>query len=226
LSVENCSGDPEVRGQPNNSDHDVVDTTAGHSPAALAHTMAVLLGLIRGVLADGVLNEKEILALNAWLGNHGKLLTHWPANAIAERIQAVLADGIITPDESKNLAETLTRILGCDSTSWSTLDPLPAAETPRPAQPIVIPGRSFMLAGNFLYGTHSRCQDAILRRGGLTDKIVGPSLDYLVVGALPPSESTGSELPVVLKQVRGLIQQGCDITIVPEQTWHCALGES
>jgi NAD-dependent DNA ligase len=192
----------------------------------MTHSMSVLLGLVRGILADGVLNEKEILALNAWLGNHEELLCHWPANIIAERIQDILADGVITRDETENLAETLSRILGLGINSWRQPKSVPTEDAREMDQQIVIPGRSFMLAGTFLYGTHSRCEAAILGRGGLTDRSVSPSLDYLVIGALPESQGPGSEFEVILKQAKAWIRKGCAIKIISEKAWHKALAES
>ena len=189
------------------------------SPVGFTHSMAVLLGLVHGILADGVLNAREVLALNAWLGNHQELLDDWPANIIAERVRDILVDGKITREEAENLGDTLTRILGWEFGSSVQLDPLAANETLEPLQLVVIPGRSFLLSGRFLYGTRDRCEAAILGRGGLVDKTVSPSLDYLVLGSLPQSGAPGSEYPAVLKAARDLRGKGLDINIVSEQAW-------
>lgn len=200
-----------------NYKHDRAEPT--RSAEDFTHTMAVLLGLVHGILADGVLNAREVLALNAWLRNHQELLDDWPANIIAERVRDVLADGQITRDEAEDLGDTLTRVLGWGFCSSEQLDPLAANETLEPFQLVVITGRSFLLSGRFLYGTHGRCEAAILGRGGLVDKTVSPSLDYLVLGSLPRSGAPGSEFPAVLKTARELRRKGNNISIVSEQAW-------
>jgi len=201
------------------SNHKYDHAGPARSPEGFTHTMAVLLGLVHGILADGVLNAREVLALNAWLGNHEELLDDWPANIIAKRVRDILADGKITHAEAEDLGDTLTRVLGWGFCSSEKLDPLAANETLEPFQLVVIPGRSFLLSGRFLYGTRSRCEAAILGRGGLVDKTVSPSLDYLVLGSLPPSGVPGSEFPAVLKTVRELHRKGNQISIVSEQAW-------
>jgi NAD-dependent DNA ligase len=191
----------------------------GPSPEGFTHSMAVLLGLVHGILDDGALKAKEILALNAWLGNHEELLDDWPANIIAGRVRDAVADGKITCEEAEDLSGALASVLGWRLRPSEQLDPLPANETMAPFQAVIVPGRSFLFSGQFLYGTRSRCEAAVLQRGGRVDRTIGPSLDYLVLGSLPRSEAPGSEFPAVLKTARELRRKGHEISIVSEQAW-------
>lgn len=205
------------------SNHKHDHTGAARSPEDFTHFITVLLGMVKAFIPGHKLNEREVLALNAWLCYYKDLLNQWPENVIAERVQDVLAEGKITREEAEDLGNALTLVLGWGFCPPGRLDPLAADETLEPLQIVVVPGRSFLFSGQFLYGSHSRCEAAVLQRGGLVDKTIGPSLDYLVLGSLPRSGAPGSEFPAVLKTARDLRRKGYEISIVSEQAWHGSL---
>jgi hypothetical protein len=190
------------------------------------HSMAVLLGLVRGVLADNILNPQEILALNSWLSNHQELLHEWPANVIAERVQAVLADGVITQEEIEDLAETLTRVLGWGFNAQEHVHPWVEILSQEPQPEVIVPGRSFLLSGRFLYGPRGRCDAATLECGGLTDKAVNGALDYVVVGALTQTTPPEEESSALIAAALDLQSSGHGIKVIPEQAWHAGLHAS
>lgn len=205
------------------SNHKHDNTRPALSAEAFTQCIAALLGIVKGIVPGDTLNERDVLALNAWLCYHEELLDLWPANVIAERISEVLAERKMPGAEAKDLSNALTLVLNWGFVPPGRLDPLAADETMEPFQTVEIPGRSFLFSGQFLYGAHSRCEAAVLQRGGLADKTVGPSLDYLVLGSLPRSGAPGSEFPAVLKTARELRRRGDKISIVSEQAWHSAL---
>lgn len=187
------------------------------------HSMAVLLGLVRGILADNVLNHKEILALNSWLGNHQELLHQWPANVIARRVEAVLADGVITQEETADLADTLSRVLGWGFNGQGQVHPWVSLLCPNPLPEVIVPGRSFLLSGKFLYGPRGRCDALTLECGGLTDKKMNGTLDYVVVGALTETSPPEKESSALIAEALALQSSGHHIDVIPEQSWHAAL---
>ena len=62
-----------------------------------------LLGICQGVMADGCLNNKEIVFLGNWLANNEQLAKEWPGNILSKRIQKVIEDGIISEEEREHL---------------------------------------------------------------------------------------------------------------------------
>lgn len=187
------------------------------------HSMAVLLGLVRGILADNILNPQEILALNSWLRNHGELLHEWPANVIADRVQAILADGVITQQETEDLAETLSRVLGWGFGAQEHVHPWVEILSQTPVPEVIVPGRSFLLSGKFLYGPRERCDSVTLECGGLTDRALNGALDYVVVGALTQTTPPEKESSALIADALSMQSSGHAITVVPEQAWHAAL---
>lgn len=188
--------------------------------------MAVLLGLVRGILADNILNPKEILALNSWLGNHHELLHEWPANVIARRVEAVLADGVITQEETEDLKETLSRVLGWGFDGREQIHPWVRLLSPGTLPEVIVPGRSFLLSGKFLYGPRGRCDALTLECGGLTDKKINGALDYVVVGALTETTPPERQSSAMIAEAIALQSSGQDIKVVPEQAWYAALEAS
>ena len=58
-----------------------------------------LLGICSGLLADGRLDDQEILFLDTWLAEHSAIANTWPGEVLYERIHAILADGVIDEKE-------------------------------------------------------------------------------------------------------------------------------
>ena len=71
-----------------------------------------LLGLCAGMLADGVLNNEEILFLNNWLTDNQALASEWPGDIIYTRVKDILADGFITEEERNYIKQTLSDLIG------------------------------------------------------------------------------------------------------------------
>lgn len=65
--------------------------------------LQTLHGLCHGILADGVVNDEEVLALDTWLKKHRHLVNHYPYDEIVSLLLNVLADKKIDDDEKKVL---------------------------------------------------------------------------------------------------------------------------
>jgi len=70
------------------------------------------LGLLRGIVADGVLNNEEILTLARWLRANDEHACLWPFNVLTPRVLSALEDDEIDEDERADLQNIITKILG------------------------------------------------------------------------------------------------------------------
>ncbi|MCP5136562.1 MAG: BRCT domain-containing protein [Gammaproteobacteria bacterium] len=71
-----------------------------------------LLGICRGIAADGKLVDDEILFLDIWLRDHGEHLRHDPdARDLIDITTDILEDGRITDDERADLLAEIETIL-------------------------------------------------------------------------------------------------------------------
>lgn len=62
-----------------------------------------LQGICHGILADGIIEDKEIIELKKWLDENQHLSTYYPYDEVDSLIESVLADGIIDDNERKLL---------------------------------------------------------------------------------------------------------------------------
>jgi len=69
-----------------------------------------LLGFCKGIVADGILNEKEIISLHKWLMNC-PYKRSYAVYAIADTVEKIYADGVITSEEQTELMNTINKIL-------------------------------------------------------------------------------------------------------------------
>ena len=71
-----------------------------------------LIGLCRGVLADGTINFAEAEFILQWLNERSSVLETWPADELHKLLCTVLADGTLCEDEEAELKELLEEIIG------------------------------------------------------------------------------------------------------------------
>jgi hypothetical protein len=71
-----------------------------------------LIGLCRGVLADGSINLAEAEYIQRWLGERRNLLDTWPAGELYKLLSKVLKDGVLNPGEEQELSDMLEEVIG------------------------------------------------------------------------------------------------------------------
>ena len=179
-----------------------------------------LIGLSRGVIADGVVTQAEAEFLARWLDRNRHIQGEWPANVLYSRVREMLADGLLDSDEQHELLGLLSDITGegeslqYDAQSLSTQLPLT-----QPPPQIVVPGNEFCLTGRFVHGTRKECEGEIVSRGGVTKKKPRQSTDYLVIGYLGSTDWIHSTHGRKIEYALELSSNGSPIALVSEQYW-------
>jgi hypothetical protein len=74
--------------------------------------LSEMLGLIKGVLADGVVTEGEAKLLKDWARHHPDATEVWPVDILKTRLDKIFADGRVDDAEREDLAELLQSIVG------------------------------------------------------------------------------------------------------------------
>lgn len=187
--------------------------------------MQTLLGICTGIAADDVMTDKEVIFLKTWLAEHSAAAQFWPGSAIAARIDAILADGIVTQDEREDLLKLLQNITGNHFSETGSALPdspaLPIDDDPS----IYFRNMSFCFTGKFFYGTRAACERVTLNLEGMAVDNVSKKLDYLVIGALiEPSwahTTYGRKIESAVKHQ----QDGSEVAIVSEQQWTQAIAD-
>lgn len=94
-------------------------------------TMAELLGVCRGIIADNKVTTAEVMFLNSWLEDF-HTTNEWPASEIAHILERILEDGVVSKQEKEELKILLQKIT-------SQPQPTPSqAPHPETSSPITI----------------------------------------------------------------------------------------
>lgn len=143
-----------------------------------------LIGICSGIVADGAINDQEIAYLRTWLKENSESCATWPGNMIAKRIDAILADGVVTDEERSELLQCLSNLTGnhFHETGAASVE---SAGIPFDDEPgIIFQEMTFCFTGLFYFGTRAKCQSAVKDLLGVPVDRVTSTLDYLVVGSI------------------------------------------
>lgn len=194
--------------------------------AATTRAMQQLLGICSGLMADAVLNDKEISYLQLWLLDNQNIINQWPANAIANRITQIKADGIITDEERSSLVSLLSEISGNYFHETGAASPeapvLPIEQSPR----IDFINKMFCFTGEFIYGNRANCERAVLRLGSMAQDQVSKNIDYLVIGSRVSPYWTNTTYGRKIEAAVACKQKGIQLQIISEQQWISAIEQA
>ena len=71
-----------------------------------------LIGLCRGVIADGMINLAEAQYIQEWLAQRPNLLETWPASDLNRLLGKILEDGVLSDREQNELSKMLEEVIG------------------------------------------------------------------------------------------------------------------
>ena len=178
-----------------------------------------LIGLCKGILADGVVDQSEAKFLQQWLESNKDVADHWPASALYRRINDMLADNILDRDEEKELLETLIQITG-GPTINATIDSMSSSlPITRPEPNIAFKDSLFCLTGKFVTGSRRQCQGIIETRGGQAQSAPTKKTNYLIIGAVGSPDWIHSTHGRKIEKAVEYQQDGTGIYIVSEEHW-------
>lgn len=181
-----------------------------------------LIGIAKGLIADGVLNEQEATFLVQWL-EQNSTFSSWPFDVINKRVAQMLEDGVIDAEERTELLSILQSLVGEKPvaehiSSFATTLPLTS-----PVPEISFKGKTFCFTGKFAFGQRKDCEKAVADAGGIPKGSVTTSLDYLVVGLMGNEDWAHSTFGRKIQQAIDFNAKGKNIAILAEDAWANAL---
>ena len=176
-----------------------------------------LVGLARGIAADGDLNQAEVEFLQKWLAANTIVSDQPVIRTLYARINDVLADGVLDEEEKVMLLETLNSFSSRDFELGEVLksSTLPLCD---PAPALDFAGRTYCFTGTFIYGQRKHCEGAVLERGGQTGGL-SRKTQVLVVGAYATESWKHSSFGNKILQASAWRDEGSPIAIVSEAHW-------
>lgn len=149
--------------------------------------LQILQGICHGILADGVIDEKEIYDLEKWLEENVHLSTYYPYDEIRSLILSIISDGKIDEEEKLVLKAYINQFVNLENkeiekqinretndiniSGHCTSDPK-----------IELDGKTFCITGVLKSGNRASLENMISNLGGIPTKSLTKKTDYLIVG--------------------------------------------
>lgn len=183
-----------------------------------------LMGMVSGVVCDDHLHDNEIIFLSTWITENKDVATEYPGSVIYRKVREVLSDGVITAEERDHLLKELKILSGNDFINTGSALPEHIATLFDDDPHVIIPGNTFVLTGDFLYGTRESCHRVIQARGGIVGASATKKTNYVVVGSRASPDWITQHFGRKLLRAAELVESGDhDISIVREADWVLAI---
>lgn len=140
-----------------------------------------LIGLSKGITADGKVDQAEAEFLMSWLVQNRQASENPLVMNLLQKVSAMLEDGVLDEEESIELLSILHKIAG-ESSEIDELAKTSTLPVNDPAPEIAFEGSSFLFTGTCVFGTRKECIQATEALGGIAAKSVNKTLNYLVLG--------------------------------------------
>lgn len=182
-----------------------------------------LLGLARGLLADGVVSTSEAQLLHDWVARHADTLDHWAVRTIHQRLITHFADGCIDDAERADLKLLLDRLVSGEVSAICGADAATALPLDQPPPKIQWNEMTYVFTGKFAFGPRRDCEREVERRGGTCESSVTKRTTFLVIGTFGSRDWVHSAFGRKIEKAVSYREAGVRLHIVAEDHWAGAL---
>lgn len=182
------------------------------------YQISALLGLCRGLIADGKIDQSEADTLHIWLMAHEEMVDNPVMFEFRKRLSIFMSKKVVDGGSSEQLLKLLSGLVGGQTeigeclgatTLWLD-DPLPE---------VIFENRRFCLTGKFCHGTRSQCMNEIKARQGTCQSTPTRATDYLVIGSYAEGTWIQSAYGRKIEKAVALRASGLPIRIISEKHW-------
>jgi hypothetical protein len=178
-----------------------------------------LIGLARGIMADGTVNKAEFDLLVDWLESNPDSLYCYPGNVLLKRVERILEDGVVEQEELDDLGELLRQLTGESQGRIQGANASTELPLNDPAPPVEFQGRCFVFTGKFALGPRTICEEEVVRRGGRTNYTITQKVDYLVIGVIGSRDWYHTSHGRKIEEAVRNRENGHGIAIISEDHW-------
>lgn len=178
-----------------------------------------MLGLAKGVLADGRVVEAEAQALREWALMHPQVIDCWPGNALHHRLELIFHDGSVAAEEREDLADLLRQMVGGEAGVMGGASTATTLPLDRPPPLVIFPRRRFVFTGKFAFGPRTACEEAVEKLGGYCGSSVSLDTHYVVIGTFGSRDWIHTTHGRKIQQAVEYRDAGRDLAIIGEDHW-------
>lgn len=177
--------------------------------------MDELIGISRGMIADGKVVQEEAEFLMRWIDQASSMGEDPVFKLLVNRIGGMMEDGVLDDDESSELLEMLRALTGEDGKvhSFSRPTDLPLDD---PYPDIFFEDRGFVFTGVMAYGPRKLCQELVTDHGGFCKGGPSKKINYLIIGTIANEHWAYSSYGRKIERAMELRDQGHDLAIINE----------
>ena len=177
-----------------------------------------LIGLSKGLIADGAVNQAEAEFLLSWLVQNRYTTENPIILNLLEKVNYMLEDGVLDSEESAELLNILQLISG-EKSEIGELSKTSTLPVNNPMPSIIFEGTSFLFTGTCAYGTRRQCQEVIESLGGINANGVTKTLNYLILGTYVTDSWAHESFGRKIEKAVEYRDNGIPLIIVTEEHW-------
>ena len=177
-----------------------------------------LIGLSKGLLADGKIDGSEANFLRNWLAQNRQVSNHPVIIHLFNRVSSMLSDEMLDEEESQELLRTLQQIAG-EPAEFGEIAKSTTLPICKPAPVVRFPAQTFLFTGTCVFGTRKECQSATEKLGGTCASGVTKSLNYLVLGTYVTDSWAHESFGRKIEKAMAYRNDGIALSIITEEHW-------
>lgn len=181
--------------------------------------LSEMLGLVKGVLADGVVTDAEARLLNTWTHQHPDALEQWPVNILKDRLDTIFHDGIVDEAERRDLADLLETIVGGNAGIIAGRDAATDLPIDRPPPKFVWADSVFVFTGKFAFGPRDACERAVIRLRAVCESSVTKRTKYVIIGTFGSRDWVHTSFGRKIEKAVEYRDAWASLAIVAEDYW-------
>lgn len=161
--------------------------------------------ILSGILDDGIIALDEIDSLRFWLEEHRELTDVYPFGKVVKVVNSVLEDGEIDSSDIEMIKCVFLEVIN-PVKSHSCCEIITSLYE-----------KHVCLTGDFDFGSKEDVSRIIEKAGGIVEKSVKKSTDYVVVGSKGNANWKAGNYGAKIQKALEYIDKGCRIIIIKEK---------
>jgi len=189
------------------------------SSTEVENTINELIGILKGISADGKITKEEFNHLENWIKENEHISEEWIVGQIIDKIKEIKEDGVVSKEELDNLLPVIKSLSGQSFTETGLADGGVSEVFSTDIECFTHDGKTICFTGAFVNGNRTSIENVAKEYGATTVGNVTKKVDALIIGTFSSQDwrfsSYGRKIEKALKQQK----KGHHIVILSERQW-------